>query len=513
MLKVRILKSLSYFLLIMVLVLATSCSRSSATCANPIDPPENALEMAKQKASASPAFLINATLPDEWWLLFEDEQLDQFMQMVFTKNPTLQEARTNILLAKYTAQKVRSFLYPSLNLGGDVSRQKLSQTGLAATAGSGGEAHDITSMPVPPALTPPLPPGGTGGLPVYFTQYETELGLTYDFDIWGKNRKTLQAAIGEVYAKKADEAFTRLQLGISLAQVYFQLQIDYKRLSIAQAFLKNQNRYLELTQQLTEANIDPVQRVHTSQTYVASASQAILQIQADIAVNEYQLQAYLASSFEEEIHPIQVENKRLPKVPLPTSLPLHLIAHRPDIAAQLWLIESAGLQIQVAKAGFYPDVNLTALFGFQSLRLHDLLQWRSSFFNVNPAFTLPIFDGGRLTANLRYNEVSYDQAIYHYNNLVFNAVKEALSGIALLQNAEQQLQQYKSRLRAQEELFELTQIRLANHLDSDLDYLISEQNVLGARDQELIALGNTIQSILVLIKALGGGYEACQTEG
>src|SRR5262249_37028422 len=154
--------------------------------------------------------------------------------------------------------------------------------------------------------------------------------------------------------------------------------------------------------------------------------------------------------------------------------------------------------------------NLVALFGYQTIHLHKLFQWKSSYFNVDPAFTLPIFDGWRLLSNLRISEVNFDLAVLHYNELVLNAAKEVLDGLAVLTNTYQQYKEVEHKTLDLEKLLHLTELRVAHDLNSRLDFLISQQNFLIALDQEIVAFGNAIQASLSLIKALGGGYyNAC----
>jgi NodT family efflux transporter outer membrane factor (OMF) lipoprotein len=467
----------------------SSCSWSKR--ALPLDLPSTALEIARQDTASEVLIDSEDWVPSEWWNLFNDEQLTQFILTAFARNPTLQAAQASILLAIANADRVRATLFPYLFWGADVSMQKLSKTGV---------------IPFGPISVPNTP---SAKIPVYFRLYETQLNLTYDFDIWGKNRNTLRAAIGEVRANIADEAFARLQLGISVAQVYYQLQIDYKLQQIAQALVTNREEYLTLIQKRVQDNLDNALTLLTAETNLAVARQVLLQIQGEIAVCEYQLKTYLAGDFEDAIFTVNVVDQPLPQVPFPCELPLHLIAHRPDIIAQLWLIGSAGRQIEVAKAGFYPDFNISALFGFQTIHFRELFRWPSVYYNVDPAVSLPIFDGGRLLANLHGSEVNYDLAIFQYNNLVLNAVKEVLDGIAVLTNSEQQLQQYEEALDYQEQILQLTALRMTYSLDSNLDYLNNEANLLNARNQEVVAFGNTLQAILALIKALGGGYDVC----
>lgn len=478
----------------------TSCSVGPR--AQPLELPSAALESATQQIVEDPLFDHTAALPNDWWALFDDTQLADFIQKAFDRSPTLQSARAKILLANSTADRVRANLYPNLLWAADVSRQKLSETGLIPF----NIAAPGTTGPAPAQLAAT---GGRAHIPVYFTQYETELNFSYDFDVWKKNRNTWRAALGEVRAKIADEQFARLELGAAVAQTYFRLQIAYSRLKIAYAIVENFEKTLALTKQRLQGNLDNRQTVYVAETNVVTAKQSLLQIQGDIAVHENQLRAYLAEDFTDSIAAVEVMERSLPQVPLPTDLPLHLISRRPDITAQLWLIESAGRQIDVAKVGFYPDFSLQALFGFQTIHLHELFKWPSSYYNVDPAVSLPIFDGGRLIANLRYSEVNYDEAIYRYNDLVLNAVKEVLDGIALLRIADKQQIEYRQNRLHQAEINQLTALRVANHLDSGLNALYSERNVLLASEQEMIALGNTLQAIITLIKALGGGYDIC----
>ncbi len=481
-----------------VALLLSSCQ--SGPRANPLELPISILQKTVKEAQQSDLFDSTRQLTTTWWTLFADAQLTALIEKTLTRHPTLQTARAKIFLAGYRADQFRSTLFPSIGLAGDLLRQKFSQTGLIPFNAS-------TPIPTTTTTGSSLPAtGGAAGIPLYFTQYETELTLSYEFDLWGKNRNLLRAAIGEVRASEADEVFVRLQLGITVAQLYYQLQVAYQRLEIAKSLVSNQTLYRQLIQTRIKNNVGNAITLKQVEMTLSSFRESLLEIEGEIAVKEYQLKAYLAADFEESIEQIELDHQSLPRLPLPSCLPLHLIANRPDIKAQLWLIESAGRQIAVAKAGFYPDINLSALFGFQTLNFAKLLTWPSSYFSVNPAFSLPIFDGGRLTANLRSSEVNYDLAIFRYNDLVLNAVKEVLEGLAILQNAQAQYRELNKSFHLQQELAQLTALRVKAHLNSDLDLLNSQKVVLQMQERQLIAYGQTFQSLLSLIKALGGGY-------
>lgn len=493
----RVLSSLS-------LLLVAGCSYTDR--AIPLEAPSQPIEEALSRSTTN-SIDLDENIPYDWWKIFQDEQLNTFVSEGLLHNPTFQQTRAKILYAASVAARARSSLYPNLIYGADVARQKFSETGIIPfnTANKSGLPNG--------AGIPGVATGGFMGIPVYFTQFETELSLTYDFDFWGKNCNTLKAAIGEMNAAIADEIFARLQFSVAIVQTYFRLQIDYQRQILITQLVKDREAYLDLMRQRVQGNLTDALTLRAVETNVSETIQKLLEVKLEVSLRENQLRAYLAQDFNEDIDPYKILPKQLPKVPIPQNLPVHLLARRPDITSQLWLIESAGRQIQVAKAGFYPDFNISALFGFQTISFPKLFNWPSTFFNVDPAVSLPIFDGGRLQAEFFRSEINYDLAILKYNELVLNAVREVLDGLASLQNSEKQVEVFGKIANDQRELLRLTTLRVENNISSNLDKLLREEALLEAEDNEIAALGNKIDAILNLIKAIGGGYECCESEG
>jgi NodT family efflux transporter outer membrane factor (OMF) lipoprotein len=429
----------------------------------------------------------------DWWNLFDDPQLTCFIETALTNNPTLQAARARIILAAANADRMRASLFPNFTWGADVAREKLSKTGV---------------VPFGNVDAPVNPGTGPNRIPEYFTQYETQLTLDYEFDLWGKNRNSVRAALGEMAARIADSAFADLQMSYWVARVYFKLQTEYRLRAIAKAVVENRERYFQLIAERVKRGIDTALTRNTAQSNLSLAKQALLVIEGDIAVHEHELKTYLAGDFQEEIACTQVIEKSLPKIPLPVDLPLHLIAKRPDIASQIWLIESASRTIDVAEASFYPDFSLMALFGFQTIHFQELFKWPSTYFNIDPAVSLPIFDGGRRMANLEGSRVNYDLAVFEYNNRILNAVKEVLDGLAILRNTEAQFEQFKEVAALQENNYRLTLLRTANKIDSELVTLLAKEQFLKAEEREVRSSGQTVEAVLSLIKAIGGGYDS-----
>lgn len=203
-------------------------------------------------ASQGPLIDRGAFLPEAWWSISNDDQLNWFVIKALKNNPTLFSAREKVERAAALANLTRSSLFPDVNWGADVSRQKLSETGLIP--------FDLMDQFF--AANTPMPAtGGALGIPTYFSQYETEFTLRYDFDLWGKGRKAWIAALGEVNARIADEAEVRLLLSLSVANTYFQLQVAYKREEIAKRMVEIQEESFALLIKRQKNNLESNLRV------------------------------------------------------------------------------------------------------------------------------------------------------------------------------------------------------------------------------------------------------------
>lgn len=436
------------------------------------------------------AFAPACWIGEQWWEMFDDQQLSYLVELALQENPGYHTAFDRIDAAQSNADILRSQLYPQITFGGDLVREKLSKTGIIPANG-----------PVPAVPATPR-----SGIPFYFTQYQLNFNFLYDFDIWGQRRSMLKAALGEVQASIADEAFARLELSVAVASAYLLYQVSLERLKVRDEIAKNRERYLECVRSRAAGNLDSGIAINDAGSELSSAKQALEAVEMDADLLKHQLQALVGGNYclEPGFNPVG----HLPKVPLPNEISLNLISHRPDIISQLWLIESAGHLIDSARAGYYPDFNLTALAAQQTIHLRKLFEARSFYGFLGPAFNLPVFDGGFLDANLSLQGVNYHGAVLEYNDLLIQAVKEVLDGLSRVRHTLRQYQEYQGRDSYLLKNYDLVKSRMVNNLGSILDELGAEVNMLESRDKALVALGNTLQAILSLIKALGGGYES-----
>lgn len=469
------------------IIILTSCE-SCRERACMIELPTPALEQAYQEASD---FTFVEALSPSWWELFNDPQLTWLIETALVQNPSLQAAQDRIYQAAYGADFEKSYLFPHFGLEADLQRQKLSETGVIPfqSGGIGG----TSSVPVQ----------GSGPIPVWYTLYETSVNFAWEIDLWGKRRDAYCAALDEMHAREADEAFRRLQISVLVAESYFELQTAYRRHAVQEALVDSLGKRLELTKQKKAHRLADETAILEAENSLLRAREDNILMENRVRLAKNMLHALIGGDFTEAIEPACLE---MPKVPLPCDIPLHLIAHRPDVISQIWLIESYAKREDVARKQFYPDLNLVGFIGYQTIHWKKLFDPISTYGVVEPAMTLPLYQGGALIANYRSSQVNLDLAIYQYNELVLNAVREVLDGIVQVQTNGRLLEAAEKQYHHRESIFELMELKKKNHLASGLDLLLAESAALISEDHFLEAAGNALQASLELIKALGRGY-------
>ncbi len=417
---------------------------------------------------------------EDWWTTFDDPKLDALMRQALQGSPSLRAAEARVRAAGALADAARSSLYPTIDLDASVTRQRISE-------------NDI------------YPPPFAGSL---VNQGRIALNFNYEFDFWGKHRAELQAALGEARAVAADAAQARLVLATALAQSYFQTQTDLAALAVAQQTLAQRESLLELNRVRTSRGLEAAITARQSDQQVASSRVEVSAAEAAVQLDRHQLAALLGLGPDA---PLEVEPALKAygeALALPANLPADLLARRPDIASQRWRLEAAAARIGAAKADFFPNLNLAAFVGFGATSLHglDLLSAGSSLAGVGPALHLPIFDAGRLRANLRGGYGEYDAAVEQYNQALVGALQQVADQVASVRAVQQQLGDQANALAAAEDAYRLTLDRYRAGLTSYLDVLVNEERLLAERVNQVRLQGRSLALAIGTIRALGGGY-------
>jgi NodT family efflux transporter outer membrane factor (OMF) lipoprotein len=430
----------------------------------------NTLAAAAQSSSVWPR--------SDWWTAYNDPQLGALIEEALTESPTLRvaEARTRKALA--FAATTKSALYPQVNGDFEVDRQRFPDHG----------------------LTPP-PFNGLWG-----TLYQLQATLDWELDVWGKNRAAYESALGQAQAAAVDADAARLALSVAIAQAYVQLDRGYLQLDVAQATLKEREQTYALTRDRNAAGIDSRLELKQAETALPATREQIEQLQETIGLTRNMLAALLGAGPDRGLAIARPVANVLQPVALPSAMPAELLGRRPDLIAQRWRVEAAQKGIAGAKAAFYPDVNLVGLIGLQSFGAAGFLSGASRMVGFGPAVTLPIFEGGRLRANLAGANADYDIAVEQYNQLLADALRDIVDQLTSFASVEAQHREQEQALADAQEAYDLALLRYREGIGNYLQVLSAESPLLVQQGLEADLRARDLEISISLVRALGGGF-------
>ena len=414
-------------------------------------------------------------LAPDWWKAFGDEQLDRLVAQALAGNPNLKVAQARLRRAQSVLEVANAATQPQVNGSFEATRQRYTENGL-----------------FPPPIAGSVRDSAT-----------LQLGASWELDFFGRYSEALEAALGSARAAQADAEAARILLAANVARGYLQLARIHDQLAVARRTLAQRTESLKLVTDRVNAGLDTTLEQRQAEGALPEARQQIeaLQEQAQIARNA--IAALVAQP------DIQIEERPLsalkPAAP-PQVLPADLLARRADVAAARWRAEAATHDVASAKAQFYPNVNLTAFLGLSSLGLGKLLDAGSLQWGVGPAIHLPVFDAGRLRANLRGKTADLDAAVETYNATVLDAVRETADQVATLQSIGKQQREQRDAQAAAEGAYEIALQRYRAGLGTYLNVLTAETAVLSQRRLAVDLAGRALDAQVQLMRALGGGY-------
>lgn len=349
--------------------------------------------------------------------------------------------------------------------------------------------------------TTPAPAKGT-----WQNIYQATFNVNYELDFWGKNRSAVEAAVGRRHAVEVDEHAAVLVLSSSIVQTYIALHNNYRQLDVAQALLNQQQQIDKLTQQRFAAELGTQIDIKQAQAALPASRANIAALKESIELAQNKLASLLGKGPDRGRGIARPQMQASDSPVLPTHLPAELIGHRPDVVAQRWRVEASGHEIDVAKARFYPDVNLTSFIGLQSLTFNTFNDHSSRILGISPAISLPIFEGGRLRANLDAQDAAYDLAVESYNQTVIDALRDIADQLASLRWIKERLAEQTEAVVTAQSAADLVGQRYSAGLATYLQVLAT-QNASLTEQRRLVDLQSRGLSLQAdLSRALGGGY-------
>jgi NodT family efflux transporter outer membrane factor (OMF) lipoprotein len=414
----------------------------------------------------------------DWWKRFGDLQLDALVEEGVSRSPNIRLAAARLDAARAQAQIAGVPLGVQVAGDASINRQRFSENYI---------------FPKPIA-------GST------FTTTQLDLSASYEVDFWGKNRAAYEAALGRARAAQAETFASQLVLSSAIASTYVQLARGYDQLDLARRTLEERQRIHSLTGDRVRAGLDSRLELKQVETSIPAARARVAQFEGEIALARNQLAALLGQGPDRGLT-IERPALHMAPVALPPRVGADLLGRRPDIVAARVRAEAAGRDIDAAKRAFYPDINLTALIGVQSVTPSKLLQAGSAIPAVGAAIRLPILDAGRLRGNLAARDAEYDVAVEQYNQALADALREVVDQLASLRSVQTQRGESEAALASAEEAYDLSVTRYRAGIGSLLQVISAETQVLDQRALRADLNSRELALAINLVRALGGGFD------
>jgi NodT family efflux transporter outer membrane factor (OMF) lipoprotein len=418
---------------------------------------------ATEKSFAAPSTVWPAA---DWWTAYGDSQLNTLITEGIADAPDLKIAEARLRQADAAAQQSDASLWPKLTGNASVSETRAS-----------------LNQGFPEQFQSFLPHG-------WHDQGQITGNLSYDFDLFGKNRAAFAAATSEADAARIDVASARLSLSSAIASAYANLvQLAADRAAAVDAInVRKQSE--DLLRQRLAQELENTGAVSEAQSRTSAAQADMDRVDGQIALARNQLAALIGKG------PDRGQDIPLPATPtlksfgVPANLSADLIGRRPDIEAARLRASAAASRIDVAHADFYPNINLAGYLGYQ----------------IAPALTLPIFDHGRIEGSYRNASAEYDEAVAKYDQTLTGALHDVADALANQRELTNELGHSRAALAASEDAYRVTQQRYGAGLSRYLEVLTSEDTLVVQRRTVADLQARAFTQDVALVRALGGGF-------
>lgn len=410
-----------------------------------------------------------------WWDVFNDPALNELMDRATTNNQSLRAALARFDQARAAARVSRSEFFPTLDFNPNGDRLRFSPNQQPSFG-------NITA-----------------------TTLRTPLDLSYEIDLWGRVRRSLEGARAEAQASAADLHNALLSVQAEVAQNYFTLRAIDRQRAVTRQSIRLRREGREILRSRAEAGTTPELDVARAETEVGLAETELVRL--DRSRNSVEVALAILTGTPAPLFGVAETNAPAPAVPaVPPALPSDLLERRPDIASAERQLAAANARIGVAKAAFFPVLRLTGSAGFVSAELDSLFNWDSRVWSIGPSLSLPIFASGRNRANLARSRAAFEESVAKYRQQVLVAFGEAQENLTALQLLAAEAEAVSRTRDAGRRTFEFAQARYDGGVSSYLEVIESQRTLLAAELDAARLHGQRQVATVQLIKALGGGW-------
>lgn len=432
----------------------------------------------KEVGDWKPAQPNEQNLGGAWWQIFQDQQLNALEDQINVSNQNLKAAEAQYTQARAVLRYYRADYYPSIGAGAAATRNRISNN---------------------------RPPGHLSSNGATYNDYQIPLELSYELDVWGRVRKTVESQRDQAQASAADLATINLNLHAQLAMFYFQARSLDAQEQLLNSTVAQYEQAYQLTDSRFKGGLASEVEVQQASTQLETTRAQAIDVGVLRAQYEHAMATLVgkpASSFH--LSPLPLTS---PPPSIPLELPSELLERRPDIAAAERRMAAANAQIGVAKAAYYPNISLGATGGFESGVITTLLSGPSILWSVGASAIAPIFDAGRRRANTDQAIASYDQTVANYRETVLTGFQQVEDNLAALRILEKEADTQQRAVLASQKYLELSLTRYRGGITSYLEVTTAQSASLTDEVTAVNILGRRMTSAVLLIQALGGGWD------
>ncbi|HEY1438557.1 MAG TPA: efflux transporter outer membrane subunit [Casimicrobiaceae bacterium] len=414
-----------------------------------------------------------------WWEVFMDPKLDALVAQVEVSNQTIKAADARVREARALTQAARAALFPLVSANADATR-----TGRTSGNTAGGTVQ-------------------VGGVR---NDYNVALDVSWEVDLWGRVRRTVEASEASAQASVADLESAKLSAQALLAEDYFLLRVQDAQIRLLNDTVEAYQRSLQLTRNQYAVGVAARADVAQAETQLKSTqAQAI-----DAEVQRAQLEHAIAVLLGKAPADFSVVAESVPTEfpPIPPGLPSELLERRPDIAAAERRAAVANAQIGVAEAAFFPSLTLSATGGFQSSVLSQLFTLPSRYWSLGSALAQTIFDAGLRRAQTDQAIATYDENVANYRQTVLSGFQEVEDNLAALRILEQEAAVQDDAVKSARESLTITLNQYRAGTANYLAVVVAQAIALSNERAALAIQSRRLSASVTLIKALGGGWNA-----
>jgi NodT family efflux transporter outer membrane factor (OMF) lipoprotein len=417
----------------------------------------------------------------KWWEVYQDPQLNALEEKIDVSNQSLKAAEAQFLQARAAVRISRSYQFPTVTADPAIARERFSQNRPLAVPGNKQTFNDFQV------------PG---------------IDASYELDLWGRVRRTVEQSRSNAQASAADLASVGLSLHAELAMDYFQLRGLDAQKQLLDSTVESFEKALELTQTRFKGGLASAVDVAQAQTQLETARAQSIDVGVQRAAFEHAIAVLIGqppATFRLAAFPLVA-----PPPAIPPGLPSDMLERRPDVSAAERRMQAANAQIGIARAAYFPTITLTGGGGFESVAAGTLFQGPSGLWAVGGTALETLFDAGRRRGTSDQAKAAYDQSIDNYRQSVLSAFQEVEDNLAALRILEVEAQTEDVAVGAAKHSVELSITRYKGGVTNYLEVTTAQSAALTDEVTAVTILTRRMTASVLLIKAIGGGWNVSQ---